>query len=104
MGPLPPATTLARSLADLTPLLGAIALLIVLAVAGGAVLLVLRRRLLGTPPDRANVGGLMDELRAMHARGDLTDEEFAAARRRVIERLTGPSTTENKPGAPKDPA
>lgn len=81
-----PGVTLAQSVADLTPLLVWIAVLIAIAIVGGVVLLAIRRRLFAPPPTRhESLGGLMDDLRAMHARGDLSDEEYEATRRRMVD-------------------
>jgi len=53
---------------------------------------ILKRKLVDQPdhgaPD-AGAGGLLEELRAAHARGELTDEQFSAARERLLAAATG---------------
>jgi len=99
-----PAPTLALSFADLTPLLFWLVALIAVTLVGGVVMLVVRRVLLAPPQSRESTfSGIMDDLRAMHARGDLTDEEFAAARKRMVENLTAKPTSDNPPDPSKNP-
>ncbi len=52
-----------------------------------AALMVVRRRMLGRGHDEATgAAGLLDGLRAMHEAGNLSDAEYAAAKRRLAER------------------
>jgi hypothetical protein len=55
-----------------------------------------RRRLLG-PHSQENHAGLMDELREMRNRGELSEEEFAAAKRSMVARLSGNAPAQLKP-------
>ncbi|MEZ6318347.1 MAG: SHOCT domain-containing protein [Phycisphaerales bacterium] len=99
-----PATTLARTFTDLTPMLVWLGVLIAVTVVAGIVLLALRRSLLAPPSSREGaLSGLMDDLRAMHARGDLTDDEFAAAKRRMVEKIREASTSQNADDPSKNP-
>lgn len=61
-----------------------IAVLLAVVVGASIVLLVVRRRLLGEQSEDAGLGITLEDLRRMHARGELTDDEFAAAKRVVI--------------------
>lgn len=59
--------------------------LIVLAMIGGFVIMVFRRRALGRDEAR-NDAGLMEQLRGMVDRGEMTQAEFDQARRKIVER------------------
>ena len=64
--------------------------LIVMVVVGGIAVAMLKRRLIDQPDrEPLGTGGLLDELRAAHGRGELTDEEFAAAREKLLAAATG---------------
>lgn len=72
--------------------LGMIGVLIVVTVVGGLVVLGVRKRMLEGP--RAGGGGeagLMESLRGMRDRGEITEEEFERTRRVMRERLRNPS-------------
>jgi len=57
-------------------------------VGAGIVVLCYRRKLLGG--DRAaDAAGLLDDLREMRDRGEISDEEFSAAKQTMAARLTG---------------
>ncbi len=60
-----------------------LAVLGLLVIVGGVVLLSLRRRLGRDEPSPAT-GFTLHELREMHARGELTDEEFQRARTALL--------------------
>lgn len=74
------------------------------------VVLILRRRLLG--PDRSlnNPASIMESLRAMRDRGELTPEEYERTRQAMIARATGkpithaPPITRAAPGPARSPA
>lgn len=70
--------------------------LIVLAMIGGFVIMLLRRRLLGRDETASDVG-LMDQLRGMVERGEMTREEFDLARRKIVERAAA-----DRPSRPGD--
>lgn len=60
----------------------------VFVVIGGVVALRLRKRMLeGVEPEDTRAG-LLQQLRAMHDRGELTEAEFRSARDRVLGRAT----------------
>jgi hypothetical protein len=63
--------------------------LIALVMALGAGVMIARRRLLGRPATEDHQAGLMESLRAMRDRGEMTPAEFEAARRAMIERIRG---------------
>lgn len=70
--------------------------LIVVIVVGGLAVLELRRRLLSK--DRGSMSaGLMDEMRTMHARGELSDEEYDRVRKRMAARAAGRDPDEFAP-------
>ncbi len=77
--------------AILPRILPALIALFVLIVVGTFVLTALRRSLRPKETDPAE-GFTLHGLRRMHARGDLTDEEFARAKAAVIERTRGVSS------------
>jgi len=60
--------------------------LIVLIVVGGLVVIALRRTLLSKDSRLGHESGLMDEMRAMHARGELSDAEYDLIRKRLATR------------------
>lgn len=69
-------------------ILPALIALLVLIIAGTIVLTVLRRSL--KPRESDSVDGFtLHGLRELHARGDLTDDEFERAKAAVIERARG---------------
>lgn len=78
----------AQQAQSITPVLLWLGALIVVLVVGAVVLTAVRRRLLG---DRAGEGGTglsLHDLREMHARGDLSDDEFARAKAALLGRPT----------------
>jgi hypothetical protein len=63
--------------------------LLVVVIVGAAVLMALRRTL--TRRDGGGAGGYtLQDLRQMHATGELSDEEFERARQSIIERVKSP--------------
>jgi len=79
-------TVFAAALSDadlISPLLPRLGILIALVVAGGILLLVLRRFLHPNAP--SNDPGLsLDDLRRMHHEGLLSDEEYETARNQIV--------------------
>jgi len=73
-----------------------------LVVVIGASLAVLwyRRRVLN-PPNSEVQAGLMDELRAMRKRGELSEEEFTAAKQAMVSRISGQLGTPAPPRKPR---
>ncbi len=76
---------------DLTGVLIAVGLMIGALIVLSVVLLAMRRRMIASSEDASSMG-LFEEIRQLHAKGELTDEEFEEARRRMIERMKGSST------------
>ncbi len=62
-----------------------VGVLIVVAMVGGLVMVLVRRSMLGEPPDSGDAG-LMEQLRGMVERGEMTQEEYDLARRKIVER------------------
>lgn len=73
--------------------------LIVAAIVGGFVILEVRKRMLATPKDDIGSEGLFDALKRMRDNGELSQGEYDAARRRILEKAmegkvaSGPSKT-----------
>ena len=63
----------------------------------GAVMVLRRKMLSGTEEASVGRAGLLDQLRAMHEQGKLTDEEYAAAKRRLVGLSRGGDTPANMP-------
>jgi uncharacterized membrane protein len=64
-----------------------VGVLIVVAVVGGLAILYLRRRVLAEAGDADAQGGLMESLRAMRDSGEISQEEFDAARSSMLRRV-----------------
>lgn len=64
-------------------------LLVALTIAGGVVMIAVRKRALSRDEQSVDTGGLMDSLRAARDAGDLTEEEFRSARLRLLGMETG---------------
>jgi predicted nucleic acid-binding Zn ribbon protein len=77
--------TLARDSSASTHVIVLVGVLIALVIAGGVVVMLLRKRLLAKDDASADVG-LFDALKQMRDRGEMTQEEYEAARRKVVEK------------------
>ncbi len=66
--------------------LGAI---VVVLIAGLAVMMYLKKRVNRVESDKATSSGLLDHLRELKREGKLSDEEFEAAKRKIAEKLKG---------------
>lgn len=66
-----------------------VGLLIGAAVVLGLVILLVRRKMLGGESASAQQSGLMDQLRRLRDSGELTPEEYDAARKSMVSRMTG---------------
>jgi hypothetical protein len=64
-----------------------VGILVVVVVIGGLGILVLRRKLLAKDDGSAYGAGFLEELRAMHRRGEISTEEFEATKRAMTEKL-----------------
>ncbi|MFO0828507.1 MAG: SHOCT domain-containing protein [Phycisphaerales bacterium] len=73
-----------------------LALLLVVVVVGWFVIVFVRRMLRGGPPQSA--GFTLEELRQMHRRGELDDEEFARAKASVVGRARDQNRDERTKG------
>ena len=85
--------------ADILPWLIAI---VVFVIVGGVMIYLIRRWLRsdsGTDP----IGFTLQDLRELHARGEITDEEFAHAREQMIGRLKQPGGASARPGKAHPP-
>ena len=65
-----------------------VGLLIGAAVVLGLVILLVRRKMLGVESSTADQAGLMDQLRHLRDSGEITPEEFDAARKSMVSRMT----------------
>jgi hypothetical protein len=70
--------------ASLLPWIGALVVLVALGAIG---LVMLRRRLFSSDQNAAEGGVSLDTLRQMRARGELSEQEFEAAKRTVVQQL-----------------
>lgn len=83
--------------AGVTRILLPIGGLIILTILGGLGVMAVRRRMLAKDSPASDQGGLLDDLRRMRSSGQISQEEFDAARKSIAARLAG------KPSAPKRP-
>ncbi len=77
---------------DLSQIFLPLMILVAFVIAGGIIITLLRRKL--TDPESSSKGQqpfTLQELRDMHGRGQLTDEEFEQARDAMIKELSGTS-------------
>lgn len=88
---------------DILPVMGWLGLLIVVTVVGGLVVLALRKRMLAKASPAADEASLMDSLRAMRDRGEMTSEEFEATRRAMIERMKSSLSAKTRSGPAEMP-
>lgn len=81
-----------------------VGVLILVTLIGGIAMTIARRRMFADD-DTQQDAGLMDHLRSMADRGEMTHAEFDAARRRLIERASGASGSSREPAPtpPRDP-
>lgn len=83
---------------DVRRIIVVVGLLVLVLVAAGALLMKARRRLLGDATDESGAPLTLHDLRAMHARGDLSDEEFERAKAAIV------GAARSRPGPPKAPS
>lgn len=69
--------------------------LIVVLIVGAGLIMMLRNRALRSADDASTDKGVFDSLRRMHERGEISDEEFNAARDSIIKRLRTKTSSEN---------
>jgi cytochrome c-type biogenesis protein CcmH/NrfF len=77
--------TLAKDPSASTDVVVWVGVLIALIIGGGVLVMVLRKRLLAKDDASAEMG-LFDALKQMRDRGEMTQEEYEAARRKVVEK------------------
>lgn len=75
--------------ADPIAVVVAVAALILVVVGAGLAVMHLRKRLLRKGDASSTTSSWLDELRTMHRTGQLSDEEFQAARASLLARITG---------------
>lgn len=98
-----PQLLLAESSKSSTQALLYIGIIIFVTIAGGFIVLMMRRRLLSPQDASADHAGIMDSLRAMRDRGELSQAEFEAARRSMIEKAMSRKTPPETGGTPAKP-
>ncbi|HEX8876206.1 MAG TPA: SHOCT domain-containing protein [Phycisphaerales bacterium] len=59
-------------------------LLIVVVLIASIAVLALRKRLFAPPENGTDPGSLMDQVRAMHERGEISQDEYDRVRRRLV--------------------
>lgn len=64
-----------------------VGVLIVVAIVGGAVVMVLRRRMFDPSNDSSGAGSLLEDLRRMKREGEISDAEFEQAKRALTEKI-----------------
>jgi|SRR6185295_7846088 len=74
-----------------------IGILIVVAILGGLIMMAVRRRILSKDSLDDGTTSLMDQLRAMRDRGQISPEEYEATRRTMREKMA--RSVSAKPGA-----
>jgi hypothetical protein len=90
---------------DITPYLIMVGIMMAVVIAGGLVLLVLRARVLRQTGTQ-QAGGLLDDLRRMLERGEISQAEFDATKATMVARLAGkapPPRPAAPPGAVRTP-
>ena len=81
---------------DLTPLFMWIGIAVVILVIAGVGLMFLRRRVLGQNDQQAEAG-LMEDLRAMRDRGEISEEEYRSIRATMVERARQSVSNDDAP-------
>lgn len=81
--------------------------LILAVTAAGLIVMAIRKHLLSRENQSSQAGGMLDQLRAMHARGEVSDAEFQAARASLLAKATGvpvpkPETPRETPPEPSE--
>lgn len=84
---------------DTTRVVVWVGVLIAIMIVGGVGILMLRRRLLSKESESAASTGLLDTLRAMRDRGEISPEEFDKARQAMVAKLAGRGSVANTAGS-----
>ncbi len=77
-----------------------VGVLILVVVGAGLLVMAIRRRLLQKHDPRASASSFLDELRDMHRRGQVSDQEFQAARASLLAKVTG-APVAHPPASPR---
>lgn len=81
-----------------------VAILLGVTISGSLVILSMRKRLFAPQRDTDDPGTLMEQMRVMERRGEITKEEFDRVRRRLVDQASGksraPERENDKPPAP----
>ncbi|MFO0860393.1 MAG: SHOCT domain-containing protein [Phycisphaerales bacterium] len=72
-----------------------VAVLLGAVLSGSLLILSLRKRVFASPKAPSDPGTLMEQLRDMERRGEITREEFDRVRRRLIEQASAPKHDAN---------
>lgn len=87
---------------DLTPFLTVIGAVILLVIAAGIVILVLRRKLFaGDDNAEVGAGGVLETMRDMWRRGEITEDEYRAAQAAIVAKTTGGAPKPVNPSRPQ---
>lgn len=71
------------------------AILLGAVLSGSMIILSLRKRVFASPHAENDPGTLMEQMRAMERRGEISSEEFDRVRRKLVEKAARAKTTEN---------
>lgn len=87
------AILLAQTSAERDPvrLFVVIGLLMAAVLALGLIIMQLRKRLLGGESQEDTSGSILEDIRAMRRRGEISEDEFQTMRRRIVAKLSAPS-------------
>lgn len=89
-------------LSEATPAFTMLGILLGIVLAAGGILMWVRSRTLGGGSGRGGAG-LFEDLARMRDAGELTDEEYAAAKRSVVDRMAGKMGSETGAGLSASP-
>lgn len=95
--PLAPFPTLAAQQAASNQILFVAGLLIAIVLVASIAVLALRKSLFAAPEKPEDPGSLMDQVRAMHKRGEISQDEYDRVRRRLVAQAAGKPSPSEKP-------
>lgn len=72
-----------------------VAVLLGAVLSGSLLILSLRKKVFAQSRTEADEGSLMEQMRAMERRGELSKEEFDRVRRKLVEKAAAPRSNEN---------
>lgn len=73
-----------------------VGLLLVLALLGGLAIVVVRKRMLAHDQDTGTIGSLMDDLRGALRDGTISQAEFDAAKRVMVNKITAQTPSQSR--------